>query len=162
MTCEELQHLILTDYMDGEVDEVLAAQIEKHIESCETCREFLIAVESSSVKPLAHTPHTQPSASVWAKIKDEITESDIEQESSFAYVFSQIGKFLNELKVPAFALATVVAIVIGVTLSQMVTRDDAPMASIDAEEVEYLVSLIDEADEEDLGEYAEAIEEYFL
>lgn len=174
MICERIQHLLLTDYFDGEAADEQKKLIEQHLSECPACQEFADLARNTAVTPFAGAPKPKlPQEKIWQNIKGKIEE---DQESSTQA--EPIGDWWEKLKgliavprpvlVPAFAIVIVAAAVVVFS----VTRQTSQIAKEETaqEAAEYLVYLADDetgmlvmgAIDDDVEDYGTDIEEYFL
>jgi anti-sigma factor RsiW len=74
MNCKEIKHLILTDYVDGELSPAKAKLLESHLAGCSACRLQAQAMQQQgeifAQGPNIGTPHEM----VWNRIKTGIRE----------------------------------------------------------------------------------------
>ncbi len=162
MKCSEIQDLILTDYIDGEVNESTKRKIEECIEGCEECRAFFEAVQSTGSDPFEALERKTPSDNVWLNIKENITRPASEQKVYFLDTVKQTFEPFINFRMPAFVLTAVVLLFVMMNVFP-INKDDNQVAYVHSEqELEYLAFLTDDEEEDDLGEYVEVIEEYFL
>jgi len=69
MDCKKIQELIITDYLDNEMNNKL---VERHIESCDDCRKFLILTQKTIVDPLSKAKKDHLSRElIWARLQEE-------------------------------------------------------------------------------------------
>jgi len=102
MRCDKVKELLMTDYIDGELDGATEKLVRQHLESCVECRAFEAAVQKSAVKPLKAATQKRPPAYVWERIRREVYE----EKSSIA--FGSLKERLGELfAVPRLRLVAV-------------------------------------------------------
>ena len=107
MNCKKIKELIITDYLDGEIDLTLKKEIEGHLKVCNQCRQFVQALRQSAVEPFKDAKRNMPPESVWRNI-----ESAIEQQRT-KNVFGNIADKIYALfpvRKPAFVVATIITI----------------------------------------------------
>jgi len=156
MDCKECQDIIITDYLDREINAEKKKLVEAHLAECSACREYMIAVSKSAVEPFKKVEIVTPPLSVWRRIKEAI-----ESESS---LFPVPRVFY--IPRPVFAMATVVVLALFIGIFTKFYINSHEVARLQSqEEVEYLASLFAEnsyaSNGEDTG-YGTAIEEYLL
>lgn len=76
MDCRKVRDMLLTDYLDNELDLSQAAGIERHLTGCARCREVLENVRAVSLKG---EREIAPSAVVWQKIRERIEDAESRQ-----------------------------------------------------------------------------------
>ena len=161
MNCKKIQNLLITDYLDGELkDMVLCSRIQQHITNCIHCRQFEQEIQTIRA-PFTKTGHIEPPARVWDGICKKITA---EQRLQPASLFEQKLEWLREflfLRPPVFAAATVLAIVTLALLFMHVPEQH--QVKIDAKDmvVENFGVMVDE-ENSTIYDFGTDIEEYFL
>lgn len=159
MKCNEIQDLILTDYIDKEADKQLSAEITQHLKHCQACREFLQIAEAAVIKPFESLNREQPGEEVWQNIKSQI---DLDEDAAEEGLLSRWRKIIMPYFVPALGLYLLCMAFIGV-FGQSSDKVQSPTAENGGiEQIEYFASLTDLDEDESLGEFADYIEEYFL
>ena len=166
MNCERIQELILTDYLDKELNPSTAAQVEAHLSFCTECKEFLNAAKQT-VSPLSFAPKQEfDQEKVWQNIKEQI-----ESEHQPVVLSNPISDFISKLKEsivmprPAllFSVLTVVVLTTTVFVRSVhhVDTNKSGANSTDSSLV-YIVDDLAENLGEDNADYGTSIEEYFL
>jgi anti-sigma factor RsiW len=141
MNCKMIQELIITDYVDGEAGHDLRREVEAHLGSCSTCRQFEKAVREVAVKPFKGMPREEAPAYIWNRVKEEIslqkspalTEKVLEALHGFASAILRIPR-------PALAFAAAAAIIVAIVLARMPSTNNS-LDSYLAEEAEFIASL---------------------
>lgn len=116
MKCEQIKDLVLTDYIDGQMEADDKQLLEEHLKACRACHEFALSVQKELVTPFGDAPRPEVPPAVWQKIKAEITAEE-EPEPGWKAVVSFLGN-LQALRQAAYFLAGF-AIVFGVTVVLM-------------------------------------------
>ena len=158
--CDQMRPILLTDYIDNELDENTRRSIDEHLLECHECRAivdrvradmFLIAKESLGKKAPPH---------LWASIA-----KDIESESRVKNGASDFLKTLRDrLTIPRLAPALVGIILLVLSTSFFLYTRHAGQAAR-AGEYEYTADMLGsgefspDSENEGLGT---PIEEYFL
>lgn len=88
MNCSEIRNIIITDYVDNELDAKTRQQIEIHLSHCSECRSFADNVMISAVLPLRNNKKITPPDIIWQNIK-----SKVKQNNSAGGDFSKINIF---------------------------------------------------------------------
>ena len=166
--CKKIQNLILTDYLDGEMDKSL---VEKHIASCKDCKRFLGIVEKTTVKPLENAKKLElDQDAIWTKIQGQIRE---EENESIEYlpeitIFDQIKQVFFSLK-SAFVVLGLIVLFYVIFVSNFNnnkfylvkdTKDIVDSNTMDSYEDLYLAYFQDQS--QDYEDYGSDLEEYFL
>ena len=158
--CKVIQDLILTDYIDGEVDQVTKQKVETHLLTCAQCRELVGEVKENLVVPFKRAARETVPDHVWTSIKNQIEE----QQHSSAGVGNFLERFIESLSftklVPVLA-SFMILILIGSTAIHHQRIQQAK----EKEQGEYLVSLfgsMENFSEAENNNGETLIEKYFL
>lgn len=112
MNCKKIQRLLLTDYLDGELDRGTLGHIKQHMDSCAHCK----AVEQKLQEvraPFKKAKHINPPARIWQCICERITAEQILPEGSlFECLVERLREFLFIRRQPVFATATITLTII--------------------------------------------------
>ena len=165
MNCKQVQKLILTDYLDEQLNSEQKREIEAHIAGCQQCHQFENAAKKFVVEPFKRLERAFPREEVWHKIKREIETE--KQQLSVAGLIERIkGVFLLPRNV--FALITVVVAIVTIFVMFVpLQRNNQEVLTVNTEkQIENLAFLADGIDyysseTEDVS-YGTTIEEYFL
>ena len=106
MDCRMIRELILTDYLDGELDLGRRKVLESHLQGCRACAEFARKAQAGVVEPFKSAKQ-QPVAQeyLWHKIK-----MIIEKEPRHSFSFTGLIRAPK----PLFAFSTCAALLIAV------------------------------------------------
>ncbi len=133
MRCKKIRELILTDYIDGELDSGVSEKIESHLASCEGCRK--VKEEASGVTAsLRGSARLDPPETLWAGIKEAIEEENAAKEND---VFFGIREFLAAKKPVLAVMATAFAIA-AVVLVKSYVYDPLVLNAYMVEQMEFL------------------------
>jgi len=157
--CDHIKDLILTDYMDGELDQDLKHNVESHLLDCSDCRTFLKEVKENSIIPFNKDTQLPVPPQLWDAVKEGIAKQ--------GHASDPIADFIDRIKemivfpklVPVFATLMLMLFVGSVTLNNMQFQQAQA-----TEQGEYLVSLLSitnpaQVENNDLGT---PIEHFFL
>jgi predicted anti-sigma-YlaC factor YlaD len=126
MRCERIQELILTDYMDKELDEKLVREVDRHILSCAACREFKrLAVRKAEQPFKAAQPQEAPSY-IWERVKQEIF-AEPERRSIIHFR-------------PAIVFAAAAVVIIAIFIARPIVQTRAANAYI-AEQIDFMMRV---------------------
>ncbi|MBF0504312.1 MAG: zf-HC2 domain-containing protein [Candidatus Omnitrophica bacterium] len=173
MNCRKIQDVLITDYIDGQLDQKHKFLIEEHLAHCLHCKEFYIITQQAVIAPFVTTAAAKPPEIIWARVREAIgAREDSEKvgtDANFVMDFLRKLVFVPTFPVffpkPVFVFSTIVTLVlmIGILPQLMITH---PTIKIDARsQMEYLSYLsgtggdISASDSADLGT---PIEKYFL
>lgn len=154
MNCKQIQELILTDYVDGQLTKELASQIETHIASCGNCKQFLQNVASITVEPLKNIETLQPPEEIWSYVKTHTLQN--KKDGMHLKIFNGLLDIFHMPQMPKVAFAAALA---GVILVVSVFFFQTPPASQNGiseyleEQAEYLIYLSDGDSQDDLDVY---------
>jgi len=177
MNCKRIQELILTDYLD---DEINKESIDQHVANCKECREFLALAKKVTIEPLKNAKKDHLSRDViWSRIQDEIRK-----EENCANEYYSEPNFLEKLKnamflpkpvlaLSAFAVLVVAVLVLNFSAKQLqlaknisiinhvsVTEKKADIKSAEFDQEIYLAYFFNQS--ESSKNYGTSLEEYFL
>jgi anti-sigma factor RsiW len=135
--CDYFKDLILTDYIDGELDKNLGASVESHLLDCSDCRAFFKEVKNNTALPFQQALQQPVPAGLW-----EAVRQSIEHENQ---VSSPLADFIDKLKslvvfprmVPVFASLILIFLAGSVTLNTIHIQQVK-----DKDQGEYLVALL--------------------
>lgn len=74
MDCSKFRDIIITDYVDGELDEREKQEIDRHLQDCAACRSFAAAVSAVTIEPLRKTTPEEPPAFLWTRIQSRLEQ----------------------------------------------------------------------------------------
>ena len=74
MKCNNFRDIIITDYVDGELDEQGKQEIGRHLQDCPACRAFAAAVRSMAVDPLRQTAPEETPPFLWTRIQSRLEQ----------------------------------------------------------------------------------------
>lgn len=161
MNCEKIQELLLTDYIDGQLDPKWKSEVDNHVAGCVACREFAATARKTAVEPFLRAETFRPPEQVWMNIKGTALAGQKVPPDPLAEFWQRVSEFIHVPR-PAFAFAVVLimAVMVGGLTRLTVKPKIDPTGQI-----EYLSALLDPvsdplADEENgLGT---SVEQYFL
>ena len=167
MKCKEIQEVLLTDYLDGMMNEQNRREAEAHLSSCVYCKEFMEIAIESTVEPFKNAPKLSLShEKIWQRIKEEIISE--EKTAAGAGFLSELASSFKNIFAVRMALASAIVAVIvaaAVVFLNPVGQNQTVKNTTPDESIQYLASIIDELSstttEEEEG-YGTEIEKYFL
>ncbi len=74
MKCNKFRDIIITDHVDGELDEQGKQELASHLQECAGCREFAAAVLAVAVDPLRKTTPEEPPAFLWTRLQSRLEQ----------------------------------------------------------------------------------------
>jgi hypothetical protein len=158
--CEHFKDLILTDYIDRELDKARASDLESHLLDCEDCRVFFKEVKSNVAVPFERIGQQPVPAELWGTIKQNIERKN-QEVNPLEYLIDKLkGIVVFPRVVPVFASLALMFIVGSMTLNNMQVRQ-----AQEKDQGEYLVSLLSPtaaASSAENNDSGSPIEHYFL
>lgn len=166
MNCKKIQELILTDYIDEQIEQDQKRLIEDHLSSCVHCREFAEAAKTSIIDPLSNTEKVAPSDQVWLNIKESIEQEPAKENlGSYEDFFRKLKDMIMPQR-PAYALAGVFVIILVAMTAIKINQPSQEIAvretQQESEAITYIVEAMQDDELDENGDYGTAIEEYFL
>ncbi len=158
--CEHFKDLILTDYLDGELDKNLAESLESHLLDCGDCRAFFKDVKNNASLPFQKVSQQPVPAELWSAIKQKIENQDQAANPLEVILDKLKGLIVFPRLVPVFASLVLMFLAGSVTLNTVHIQ-----RAQDKEQGEYLVSLLSTAGssaQSDNNGLGTPIEHYFL
>jgi len=135
--CDIFKDLILTDYIDGELDKNNKASIESHLFECDECRAFLKEVKDKAGLPFQKVLRQPVPSELWDAIKQNIEQEIPVTAPLDVFIDKLKGLFVFPRLVPIFASLVLMLLVGTVTWNTMQIRQTQ-----DKDQAEYLVSLL--------------------
>ena len=159
VTCEKMRDLILTDYLDGELDELVRQNVERHLRDCTNCRGLAEDVKKKLVLPLTQTIDKEVPERVWLSIKEKIEEANVLDQSKLNSAES-IFDFFNPAKLMPIALGFIFVTIVSVGI----IHDRNVKQAEQKHQMEYLAFVLESvsSDADVQEEKTTALEEYFL
>lgn len=111
MQCKKAQEVLLTRYLDKEIDSKEQATIEEHLAVCPGCREFLEAVKLAAVVPFEGAPEMRPDDVVWQRIQEKIAAKEAHLWGWLERLADVSAPWLRAAR-PVFGAAFVTALVL--------------------------------------------------
>jgi hypothetical protein len=76
MNCKKIQDIIITDYIDNELDGQRQKEIKEHLDNCVACRAFQEALVAMVREPLHNAETAVPPEALWIKIKNRLEQEE--------------------------------------------------------------------------------------
>jgi predicted anti-sigma-YlaC factor YlaD len=111
MNCEKIQELILTDYLDGEMDEEQKKVILQHLANCVDCQNFMVTAKKTVNELFSNVESINPDEFLWYKIKGVIEAEKQRQNKPNRGIVAMI-RDMERILIPAFVMTVVVMVVI--------------------------------------------------
>lgn len=158
--CDYFQDLILTEYIDGELDKNILGVLEGHLLDCSDCRALLREVKDSAVNPLKLSVRQPVPGELWDAIKQGVEEKNNAASPWVDFIDNIKGLFVFPRLVPVFASLFLMFLAGSVTLNNIQIQQTR-----DRDQGEYLISLLSPAGPSLASESSDTgtpIEHYFL
>ena len=158
--CHEFRDIILTDYIDGELDKKVKIRLEAHLNVCAQCREFVNEVKAQLVVPFAQTPRAVVPEDLWQSIEEKITGEGEQAHPAATW----IDRLVQSLALPRSApVALSFILFISASFWVLHNRQAAQVADNDSGEyAAYVLDSVSELAETGNDSFGTSIEEYFL
>ncbi len=155
--CKDIQELILTNYLDGEIDQELKIRIDRHLDECAECRKFAAEAKETLIVPFQQAPAEKVPAHLWTAIKDKI--ENVEAPAPQMHWARRWVETFSYLKLAPILAGLILFILIGPRVLQ--TQEAKKVQA--SEQGEYLASLLDSTSSLDSDDDTETpLEAYFL
>jgi anti-sigma factor RsiW len=164
MDCRKIREIIMTDYIDGELEPRVKDKIDRHLKACPGCREFEARLRAEVVGPIRESQRYSPPESTWENIEKAIIQKELEGVSDY---LNRISRGFASLRRPAVALAVslgVLLVVIGVFKEPPVNNSQEISRFIQDQMAfySYLDGQKSAIINGDYADFGTSIEEYFL
>ena len=159
MGCKNIQELLKSDYLDGELGPARKQAVREHLLKCPACRQLEGRLKAQR-ELIMSAKKSSPPERVWQNIRRAITTERVGEESKIRSVLERLRERLLMPR-PVFAVATALtAIICVVVLAGAIIRTQLFYAS-NGEDIISVYTLNGETSElpSNLGT---DIEEYFL
>lgn len=158
--CDYFKDLILTDYIDGELDKNSVGNLESHLLDCSDCRVFFKEVKDNAALPFQQALRQPAPVQLWDTIKQSI-EHENQAKSPLADCIAQFkGWVFAPRMVPVFASLILMFLAGSVTLNTIQIQQ-----AREKDQGEYLVALLslrDSSAPSENNDLGTPIEHYFL
>ena len=157
MNCEKVKDIILTDYLNREIKEVIRKDVDRHLAECKECSEYLQRVKEDAVDPLESAERVEVPESLWNNIHALIESQNGQSITSRFDIF--LLKF-RAIKLPKPALAfcsVVIAIVLSLNIVTKIVRNGDHQVVNTQERSEVIAFL-----EQEYENFLEPKDEFFV
>jgi len=164
MNCKNIQKLIITDYIDNELDAKSQQNIEQHLSVCKACREFAETVRDTVKQPFEHEQYIQPPRSLWHAISERIVPEQVYEESLLTNIQHNLVHRLFTRRMTLAMVTALFALVITVGIFQRSANRKAMLEAYFTEQAAHY-SYLQNANGDYNGyrvNFGTALEEYFL
>ncbi len=155
--CNNIKDIILTDYVDNEIDTSVKVQVEKHLQGCLSCQAFAREVKAQLVVPLQQATRQEVPSQMWNNIQNQIIQ---QQQSSEGLLV----KLQSWLSLPRL-VPTLVSLAMVVIVTSTLFFDDQKVKQARDQEIGSYLTYVMDSQESSAGEnnnLGTSIESYFL
>ncbi|MBT6561149.1 MAG: zf-HC2 domain-containing protein [Candidatus Scalindua sp.] len=167
MKCEDVKELILTDYLDGQLEKEQKTQIEQHLTICSDCKEYELLTRTAVVEPFNNLENHNPPKATWNKIRGQIEEERPlhEPANSFTDLILRIKEFFYIPKSAFVVTSILVLLLVGITVIKL-KPDDQKVVQVNPDSqiecINYLMTVFDQESANGNDDFGTSIEDYFL
>lgn len=143
MRCERIQELILTDHMDKELDEKGRREVDAHVSSCASCRQFQREALKRASEPFRLAQAEEAPSYIWERVKRRIAAGAAEEPGlllNTAGLLRRVFSPLLKIPKPAIAFAATAAIIIAVIMARPATNKYGAYEYLN-EQMDFMTSL---------------------
>lgn len=163
MDCKKVQALIMTDFIDGEINKQLLEELRVHLNDCSQCRQFEQILREEAVEPFKQARRLKPPESLWFSIREIIGS---EQKKGIFAALKERMAIRDSLRIKVMATATLMAVIFTtIFFSQLVRHKQNISADYSAQEItfiSYLDTDLVSSDDNINTDFGTTIEEFFL
>jgi len=165
MKCKEIQDLILSDYLDGEMGEKESAHIDEHIAGCQDCKKFCVDAKAVSAELFEAAGRVEPGEYIWQRIKEKIVAEKAKSPTFAETIFEKL-RYVFYIPRPAFAIATIVTmlLIFGTVTRLIYSRGELPGTGMTGqiEYFDYIAQGAADSSANGNAGFGTAVERYFL
>ena len=159
MLCKAIKDLVLTDYLDQQLDGELKGNIESHLATCPDCAAFARDVQKTLADPFKSIVRQKVPERVWESIKANIPVK-VSLADKVTGLLERITPVFSFPRLSPILAGVAVMLIVGATVFY---GQQAKQVRV-KEQVEYLAYLLTPADpqESENSSMETPIEKYFL
>ena len=163
MNCKKAQELMLTDYLDGEMNEKRKAFLEGHLKSCQKCKEFSLIAKKVGTELFLGAERANVPEYLWRRVRETVLAEGKKRRAFTATLLGKLKAILYMPK-PALAIITVVILLIAIgTVTKI--NNNAAINAVSLSQAEYFDYLTTDAVDSPMngsGSFGTPIEKYFM
>jgi len=161
MNCKEIQELLITSYIDSEIDDRSRSEIGQHLKTCKECDQFEQILKQAAVTPFEGVTKEKVPEYIWHRLKGRIERE--QAVSQPVNLFDRLRTILP-IRRPAFALAaaTVAALLILVITKMPFNGQKTVNAYLDEQLEFFSYTMNGEENGYSSVDFGTDIEKYFL
>lgn len=157
MNCKKARGLILTDYLDDQMNEKDKARIEEHLAGCHECKEFSIVAIKAGNTLFRGADRADVPEYLWRRVRETILAEERGKKNFFAALFGKLKAILYIPK-PALAIVTVIVLLLAIGTAAKIKIDN----KAESEYFDYLTADAADSSLNDNGAFGTSIEKYFM
>ena len=165
MKCKEIKELLMADYIDGEVSEVLKKEVQGHLNTCSECRQFEHVLRKTAIEPFKRAGQIQPPDAVWNQIRETIAKGEEQAEGFLVGLRDRLHAIFSARK-SVFVVATVMIIIlVTIVFTRLPFNSQEGVSGYLEEQAEFLAYLDGDATgffDKDYIDLGTSIEECFF
>lgn len=158
-SCKKFRDLILTDYMDAQLDAASQAQVDRHLQKCAACKAFAAEVKNL-VLPFEKATRQQVPAHLWKAIEERIQQEQYSPQNLWDLICGWIEGISFPKLVPALG-SLVMLIVVGSTVFFNYQIEQARNQEQGAY-LAYMLSPLGTSAQAENNNWGTSLEQYFL
>ena len=159
MNCKKVQEFILTDYIDGEMDERGHAAVEAHLAGCLGCAEFYNAAQKVGNGLFVGASRAEAPEYLWRRVREAILAEDRAKKTHSEVVLERL-KSIFYIPKPVLAIITVVVLLLVAGAATKITINH--QAAVNADMFDYLSETVGYNAANDNSGFGTSIEQYFM
>jgi len=166
MKCKKIQRLIITDYIDKEINNELENEINSHLKICNKCKKLEYTLKKIAIMPFREQNRVYPQEKTWDRIKEAIEKQQEQKKYSFIDIIDNLNLILHSPK-PAVVVATLTLFIFIISAFMSLSFSNRRIVNIYLnEQMEFLTYLKSEEQTDLFQNYklnlGESSEKYFL
>jgi len=161
MECKKARELILTDYLDGQMDDTQRVRLKVHFANCSGCEEFALAAKKVVIDSMVSLERTPVPESLWPSIKEAIAAAEQPKVGLVVRCREKV-KVIFAIPTPVFTFAAAVLFISIIGIAAQVKINNRATSQEQAEYSMNSLSAGFAAPANGGADFGTSIEEYFL
>ncbi|MDD5136003.1 MAG: anti-sigma factor [Candidatus Omnitrophica bacterium] len=165
MECKESRELVLTDYLDGEMDERKKVSLEEHLSRCVECKEFAMEAKRIGKELFSGAAKAEPPEYLWGRIKSLVLAEAGEKKSAAVDIIGRL-KGIFSIPKPVFAAAVIIILIFAVGTAIRVGINSQKALELRIQDqigyFDYLPGASTDPAADENGSFGTQVEQYFL
>jgi len=162
--CKKIQELIITDYLDDELDMINRQQIEQHLRNCPACQKVLWGALAAAKQPFENQQYLEPPESVWTAIREQIAPEKKYEEPALANIKYTLRNVLFTRRAALAMIAAIFTIIIAIGILKHPAEKNGSLEAYFEEQLASYIYLQNANADFSGGpvDFGTALEKYFL